>query len=154
MTSLTANPITVVPAVAAPAPDAVSLRRAALLTLDAGVRELLQRRLLDGDPAMRSPYAPVVELTVYDTVYAGTPAGGHWTVAVRRPLLFGHQVAGYTVTLEIDGQDRPARFQVSGASEVVSDDASLPALERALARARITGPLVTWAPSFMPGISL
>lgn len=135
-----------------PVSDPITLRRTALESLDATVQPLLRARLLDSRP--RSPLPPVLTLTVYDTVYRSTPAGGHWTVATRAPLLVGHQIASYTVTLEFDAAHKPARFQVSGAREVVSDDASLEALDRALTRAAAAGPVVTWAPNFMPGISL
>lgn len=151
MTTLTAPRIQTI---RAPAADAVSARRAALLALDPAVRALLQRRLVERDPSLRVARALVCDLTVYDEVYEDTPAGGHWTVAVRRPLFLSHQVASYSVTLEFDADNRPARFNVSGAGEAVSDDASLDALDRALGRALVTGPLRTWAPSVVPGISL
>ena len=152
MTTTAAAPVLAPPAL--PTADTLAFRREALTALDSIVRPLLRRRLLTG-PAMASFLPPVVDLTVYDAVYRATAAvGGHWTVAVRRPLLLAHQVASFTVTLEFDDEQRPSRYLVRGASEVVSDDATVEALDRALSRAAAAGPQTTWAPSFVPGISL
>jgi hypothetical protein len=130
----------------------LATRREALVALDRAVRTLLQRRIVS---RAFSLLPPIVDLTVYDEVYAGMPAvGGHWTVAVRRPMLLMHSVATFTVTLEFDGRQRPLRFRVSGASEVASEDATLESLDRALVEAQQSGPAVTWAPSFVPGFSL
>lgn len=144
--------------ISAPARSAgkVALRREALRALDESVRTLMHRRLLEGGMGRTAAFAsPVMELTIYDYVYAATPVvGGHWNLAVRRPQILRHQIDSYTVTLEFDEQQRPARFQVTGAKDVVSDDATLEALDRALVRAAAAGPQRTSAPSFMPGISL
>jgi hypothetical protein len=43
---------------------------------------------------------------------------------------------------------------VAGAEEVVSEGGDVAALVDARARARRRGPLVTWAPSLPPGLSL
>ncbi len=137
-----------------PTADPVATRAAALNALDADVQALLRHHLTDDGRNRLGRPGAMIALTTYDTVYPANPAGGHWTAAVRRPALLAHQVQCYTVTLEFDERHRPARFQVSGAGEVVSDDASLAALDWALVRAKAAGPLVTWAPSFMPGISL
>jgi hypothetical protein len=133
-----------------PAPRAaVAARAAALRALDPVVRDLVARHLCRGSGR------PLLELTVYDVVYPATPAvGGHWTVATYRPLLLGHQVASYALTLEFDAAQRPARFRVCGAEETVSEDATPAALAWALAHAARGGPLRTWAPGFPPGISL
>ena len=152
MTTVADAPVLLQPAAAQA--DALAVRHEVLTALDGVVRPLLRRRLLSS-PAMMSFLPPVVDLTVYDAVYRATPAaGGHWTVAVRRPLIFAHQLASFTVTLAFDGEQRPAHYRVHGASEVVSDDATVEALDRALTRAATVGPQITWAPSFVPGISL
>ena len=146
---------TVVTTPAAVETSRIAARREALRALDAVVRPLLRRRLVDGGGLPSSLLPPVIGLTVYDAVYPATPAaGGHWTVAVRRPLFLLHQVDTFTVTLEFDASDRPARYRLSGATEVASEDATVEALDRALDRVLASGPQRTWAPSFVPGFSL
>lgn len=152
MTALLTTPVPAAPA--APASGRLAARREALTALDAIVRPLLRRRLVDSG-LLSSPLPPVIDLTIYDAVYPATPAvGGHWTVAVRRPLFLLHQVDTFTVTLEFDASDRPARYRLSGATEVASEDATVEALDRALDRVLASGPQRTWAPSFVPGFSL
>ncbi|MBI2760332.1 MAG: hypothetical protein HYX51_02760 [Chloroflexi bacterium] len=130
----------------------LATRREALVALDRAVRTLLQRRIVS---RAFSLLPPLLDLTVYDEIYPGMPAaGGHWTVAVRRPMLLMHSVATYTVSLEFDARQRPLRFRVSGASDVASENATLESLDQALVEAQQSGPAVTWAPSFVPGFSL
>jgi hypothetical protein len=132
--------------------ELVALRREAMRALDESVRTIVRRRLAAG-PA--SWYQPLVEMTVYDAVYASTPAvGGHWTVAGRRASFFGFEVESYTIVLLFDEQQRPLRYRVCGATEVLSDDATPEALAGAFAQARRAGPQRGWAPAFMPGMSL
>lgn len=135
------------------APSAVSTRREALTAMDATVRPLLERRLV---PVLGfSLTLPSVDLTVYDVVYpAVAMAGGHWMVTARQPWLLSQRFATFTVVLEFDEQQRPARFRISGATDVTSDDATPEALDRALARAAAAGPKVSWTPMVMPGFSL
>src|SRR5688500_7252123 len=92
------------PAIAMPVMPSVANRRAAMTALDPQVRALLRRRVLGTAAASFLP--PVLEMTVYDTVYAAIPAvGGHWTAATRRPWWLGLQVSDITVTLEFDRFD-------------------------------------------------
>ncbi|HLZ68778.1 MAG TPA: hypothetical protein VKV26_02600 [Dehalococcoidia bacterium] len=119
-------------------------RRQAALALDPTVRALLPRlsaRLLVMQPS----------LTIYDTIWPATPeAGACWTLTAR---IFGpvmHIVCSYAVTLCFDAEDRPHHFIVSGATLAVSEDASGPALARAIAAARRAGPLCTASPNVQP----
>lgn len=130
--------------------DQIEARQATINALDSFVRPLLAERL-------RPPFslgAPAVDLSAYDAVYARSSAGGHWTVSTRWMGFFSHVIAGYTVTLHFDADDRPSHFSIDGASEVVTDDATPASLVEGLDRAGRAGPCVTWAPSIPPGISL
>jgi len=132
---------------------ALTSRRTALHAVDAEVRALLHRCLVES--AAPSPLPPMVDLTVYDALYAAYPSvGGHWTVAMRRPSFGGLRIATYTVMAEFDGAHTLSGFRVVGATETASDNASLAVLERALLTVWKAGPQMTWAPAFMPGISL
>jgi hypothetical protein len=134
----------------APVQDRVAVRCEALVALDSFVRPLLTEKvqlpMLFG--------RPTVELTIYDEVYRRTRAGGHWTVNSRLIGWLTHTIAGYTVELHFDDEDRPSHFVISGAQKVVTDDASPEALGRGLEAAVRGGPLITWAPNFPPDISL
>ena len=132
----------------------VATRQQVLHALDRWVRPLLRTRLL-GDMNGCSPVPPVLDLTVYEVVYAHTPAvGGFWTVATCRPSGIGHQVAAFTVIPEFDACQQPVRYTISGAADIASDDATPEALDRALVHAAAGGPHTTWAPTCVPGISL
>lgn len=134
-----------------PAQIAASRRRA-MQRLDPAVQQVVRRHLATG---LISAASPMVEMTAYDAVYLAAPAvGGHWTVAGRRRSFFGVQVESYTITLEFDEKQHPARFRVCGASEVLSTDATPEALDAVLTAARTRGPQAAWAPAFVPGISL
>ena len=153
MTATVTTPTRLTPAV--PAADALAIRYEVLHALDTSVRILLRDRLVNGAARLSQFQPAMIDLTIYDRVYRAMPAaGGHWTVTLRRPGFFTHAIATYTVTLEFDNDQRPARFQVTGAKDVVSDDATLEALDRALVRAAAAGPQITTAPSFVPGFSL
>jgi hypothetical protein len=133
--------------------EIVAERGAAMQAMDGAIRTLLRRYLTTA--ALPTMLPPVLELTAYDTVYAATPAaGGHWTAATRRSLMFGLQVESITATLEFDEEQRPSRFRVSGAVDLLTNDASPEALERALAQTRRSGLRVGWAPAVVPGLSL
>jgi hypothetical protein len=142
-------------AVAAPAltpAEIVASRQRIMQALDGPVQALLRRQLATG---LISAVPRMVELTAYDAVYLAAPAvGGHWTVAGRRRSFFGVQVESYTITLEFDEEQRPVRFRVCGASEVLSTNATTEALDTALTAARRSGPQTGWAPAVVPGISL
>jgi len=130
--------------------DRIAARREALTALDSFVRPLLAERL-------RMPLAfgrPTLDLTVYDDVLRRSNAGGHWTATSRWFSFIGHTVGSYAVTLHFDAGDRPSHFVISGAGEVRTDDASPESLARGLDAAVRAGPLVTWAPNFVPSISL
>ena len=131
--------------------DRVAARREALTALDSFVRPLLAERL-------RMPLAfllrPAVDLTIYDEVYRRTNAGGHWTVSSRWTGLLTHTIASYTVALHFDTDDLASHFVISGAREIVTDDATPESLARGLDAAAVAGPLITWAPNFPPDISL
>jgi hypothetical protein len=106
---------------------------------------------------LRLPYVfgrPAVDLTVYEQVYRRSKSGGHWTLSSRWTDLVGHTVASYTVALQFDEQDRPLRFVIDGKRQVVTEDASPEALARGLDEASQGGPIMTWAPNFIPEISL
>jgi hypothetical protein len=135
---------------AAPVRDRIGLRREALTALDSFVRPLAAEKL-------NPPFAfarPTIELTAYDEVYRRTGAGGHWTVSSRWIGPLTHTIAGYTIALHFDDEDRVSHFVISGAQTVVTPDATPEALADGLAAAARGGPLITWAPNFPPGISL
>lgn len=142
------NPTAALPAVAVH--DRVAARRGTLTALDSFVRPLLTERL-------RMPLAfgpPTVDLTIYADVIRRSNAGGHWSAASRWFGFVGHTIGSYAVTLHFDSLDRPSHFVISGAREVRTDDASPDSLARGLNAAVRAGPLLTWAPNFVPGISL
>ena len=128
--------------------DRVAARREALTALDSFVRPLLREKL--SMPLAR----PAVDLTIYDEVLRRSTAGGHWNVTSRWFGLVGHTIASYAIALHFDADDRPTRFVISGARDVISEDATPEALARALDAAAQAGPLMTWAPNFVPDISL
>ena len=136
-----------------PAPvlrDRVALRREALRAIDSFVRPLLAEKL-------RLPLTfarPTVDLTIYDEVFPRTNAGGHWSVSSRWIGLLTHTIAGYTVALHFDAEDRASHFVLSGATTVVTPDATPESLARGLDAVARGGPLITWAPNFPPDISL
>ena len=131
-------------------PARIAARREALVALDSFVRPLLSRHLR----MPLAPTPPLVELTIYDEVLRRTSAGGHWTVTNRWVGFVGHTIGQYTVTLHFDEQDRPSCFVINGAREVRTADATPESLVRGLQQATRNGPLVTWAPNFVPDISL
>ena len=97
---------------------------------------------------------PAVDLTIYADVLRRSHAGGHWSATSRWIGFVGHTIGSYAVTLYFDSLDRPSHFVISGAREVRTDDASPESLARGLNAAVRGGPLLTWAPNFVPGISL
>ncbi len=106
------------------------------------------------DPLVRSqlprllpvPGAIVYPLTLYDRVYPAIPAfGGHWTVAAVWIGLLAHAAWSYTVVLAFDAANRPDHFIITGATEIVTRDASPAALSEGIERARIAGPMLTGA---------
>lgn len=125
---------------------AVIRKRAAVLrSLDPMVKRVLRRRV-----AHQVPAAPV--LTVYDAVYPAAPQeGGHWTAAGLRLGWFSHTVRSYAVAVIFDRANRPRRFRISGAHELVTQDTSEAALAAGLAEAMESGPQETAAPSFPGG---
>jgi hypothetical protein len=138
--------------ISAPAPvrDGVALRREALTALDSFVRPLVAEKL-----SLPFTFArPSIDLTIYDEVYRRTRAGGHWTVSSRWIGPLTHTIAGYTVALHFDDEDRVSHFVISGAQTVVTRAATPEALADGLVAAARGGPLITWAPNFPPGISL
>lgn len=128
----------------------LAARREALTALDSFVRPMLAEKLR----MPLAPERPAVELTVYGDIYRRSGAGGHWDVTSRWLGLVGHTIASYAVSLRFDAQDRPSRFVISGAREIVTTDATPEALAAGLDRAAAAGPLVSWAPSFVSDISL
>jgi hypothetical protein len=145
------RPTTIVALPLSPAQIAASRRRT-MEALDSMVQDVVRGHLATG---LITAVPRIVEMTAYDAVYLAAPSvGGHWTVAGRRRTFFGVQVESYTITLEFDEKQQPARFRVCGASEAVSTDASPEALNAAITTARRTGPQTGWAPAFAPGISL
>ena len=145
------RPAVVAAPVLSPAEIAASRQRT-MQALDGEVQTVLRRHLATG---LITAMPRMIEMTPYDAVYLAAPAvGGHWTVAGRRRSFFGVQVESYTITLEFDEEQRPARFRVCGAAEVLSTDATPEALDAALTAARRTGAQTGWAPAFAPGISL
>lgn len=140
------------PALTLPPAEVVAMRQRAMQALDDDVQAVLQRQLATG---LITAVPRIVELTIYDAVYRAAPAvGGHWTVAGHRRSFVGMRVESYTITLEFDAAQRPARFRVCGAAETVSTDATPAALDAALTVARRTGPQTGWTPTHLPGISL
>lgn len=126
----------------------IDQRRSAIEAIDPMVRRLLSRV---GTP-MPVLVAPV---TVYEAVHPGSPeTGGHWTASATLMGFLTHTIWSYAVTIEFDQQQKPARFVVSGAGTVYSDDATEGALSAALARAAVRGPLRTTAPHAFPGFAL
>ena len=118
------------------------------MALDSFVHPLLVEKL-------RMPLArPSVGLTVYDELLRRTTAGGHWSVTNRWQGVIGHTIGSYAVALHFDESDRPAYFAISGVREVITEDATPESLARGLDAAARGGPLLTWAPNFMPGLSL
>lgn len=149
MATITATaPTTATPAPTLTRGQALALRAEALNALDRAVRTVIERRM----PV--TAYGPMAAfgLTVYDALYPAM--GGHWTIAYRRPAGFFHTVLTLTIALEFDRRQRPARFRVTGATEVKSADATLEALDAALEQVLSAGLLRTTAPSFVPGLSL
>lgn len=130
------------------AADRIDTRRAALLRLDPLVRRQLQR---PGTAlALR-----IIELTAYDEIYAGSPeVGGHWTAATPVFGLFAHSINAISVALLFDEQDRPRRFQVSGARTVLSVDASEAALSSALDEVLAAGPAISTAPHVFQSLGI
>ena len=136
--------------VPAPVHDRVALRHEALTALDSFVRPLAAEKL-------RLPFTfarPSVELTIYEEAYRRTRAGGHWTLSSRWIGLLTHTIAGYTIALHFDEEERASHFVISGAQTVVTRDATPEALATGLEAAARGGPLITWAPNLPPGISL
>ena len=134
----------------APVRDRVALRREALTALDSFVRPLAAEQL-----SLPFTFArPSIELTVYDEAYRRTRAGGHWTVSSRWIGLLTHTIAGYTIALHFDDDERASHFVISGAQTVVTRDATPEALAQGLAAVARGGPLITWAPNLPPDISL
>lgn len=129
--------------------DGVALRREAATALDSFVRPMLRERLSRVGMAT----APVY-LTIYDEVYRRSAAGAHWDAAVTRPGLVGHSVQSLTVALEFDSNHRAARFVITAASRVVTEDATPEALARGLDAAERIGPMRTWASNTVPALSL
>lgn len=127
--------------------QALAVRSQALHALDQSVRTVLERRL----PVSQFGPMAAFGLTVYDALYPAL--GGHWTVAYRRPMGFFHTVLTLTIALEFDRAHRPARFRVTGATEVTSADATLESLDAALEHVLTAGLLQTTAPSFVPGFT-
>jgi hypothetical protein len=150
MTAIYQSPAAVAQSDTSVSTDRLAVRREALTALDSFVRPMLLSRL-------RLPFSitePTVDLSIYDEIYGRSATGGHWTMNTRWMGFVGHTIAGYTVSLEFDGADRPTRFVVAGAREVVTDDATPESLSRGLDAVRFAGPLLTWAPNFPPGVSL
>lgn len=128
-------------------PAAVEARRIAMRALQPMVQRLLPRLgVISFQPAFA---------TVYDAVYAATPAiGGHWAVAARSLGLFSHTIASYSVALAFDDENLPGYFIVSGQREFVTAGVDEAALAQALDEARLAGPLRTSAPHTFLGFGL
>jgi hypothetical protein len=124
----------------------VDRRREAMRAIDATVQAVVRDRMAAGAR---------IDMTIYDAVYRAAPAiGGQWSVSGSRLGFFGVQTDTTTITLELDREQRPARFHVHGAATVVSEDATAAALDRALAAVLQIGPRSGWAPGFIPGFAL
>jgi hypothetical protein len=107
---------------------------------------LVRRALAAAIPGLA---ATTVDVTLYDGVYPAYPeAGAHWTAASLLLGMLTHAVWSYTVTLLFDELDRPQRFAVQAAHNVITDDVSEKALREAIERARLHGPLRTYATNF------
>jgi hypothetical protein len=127
----------------------LAARRETLTAIDSFVRPMIAERLRMSPAAATSS----IDLTVYDEVFRRSSAGGHWSVTSRMFGFLSHRIGTYAVTLHFDGRDRPTHFVISGERDVTTESATPESLSQGLEQALRSGPLVTWAPNFPPGVS-